>query len=68
MFQHLYLEGNDFIAVLAGENGTDDQHTQPDAKAGTLNEGQHDLCSGRQSRKIDPAHGHVDEHLSLIHI
>ena len=36
MFQHLYLEGNDFIAVLAGENGPHDQHTQPNAQAGPL--------------------------------
>ena len=55
MFQHLYLEGNDFIAVLAGENGTDDQHAQSNAQAGTLDGLQH----GRTG-KIKVVHDDVD--------
>ena len=66
MFQHLYLEGNDFIAVLAGENGPHDQHTQPNAQAGTQDGLQH----GRTG-KIKVVHYQVDQdggNLDQVHV
>ena len=54
-FSWCALKNNDFIAALAGENGTDDQHAQSNAQAGTLDGLQH----GRTG-KIKVVHDDVD--------